>query len=126
MIELDHTIVPVTDKWVSATFLASLLGLAVRGEAGQFVQLPINERLTLDFHTDAEHKAQHYAFRVDAEVFEAIVARIRAAGVPFGSGPGGGWNGQLYLVGPDRGVYFPDPCGHVYEVISAASAGTPR
>jgi catechol 2,3-dioxygenase-like lactoylglutathione lyase family enzyme len=120
MIELDHTIVPVTDKWVSARFLGAMLGLSVRGEAGHFVQLQINERLTLDFHTEPEHRAQHYAFRVDAATFDAIVTRVRAAGVPFGSGPGGGWNGQLYVVGPDRGVYFPDPSGHVYEVISAA------
>lgn len=33
-LELDHTIVPVADKWASARFFAAVFAVQVRGEAG--------------------------------------------------------------------------------------------
>jgi hypothetical protein len=39
--------------------------------------------------------------------------------IPFGSGPEAGWDGELYTNGADRGTYFADPSGHMYEIITA-------
>lgn len=118
-IELDHTIVPVDDKWASARFFAAVFAVPVRGELGPFVQVEVNDRLTLDFETEPDHAVQHYAFRVDEETFSAILVRVRALGLAFGSGPEAGWDGELYVNGRDRGAYFADPCGHMYEIITA-------
>lgn len=118
-LDLDHTIVPVADKWASARFFADVFGVDVSGEAGPFVQVRVNERLTLDFETEPGHAVHHYAFRTDGASFAAILARLTARGVPFGSGPEAGWDGQLYESGEDRGTYFADPSGHVYEIITS-------
>src|SRR5687767_4166988 len=107
-LELDHTIVPVTDKWESARFFGEVFGVPVTGEAGPFVQVRVNERLTLDFETEPGPHAHHYAFRMDGPTFAAILARIRARGVPFGSGPEAGWDGELYTSAENRGTYFAD------------------
>jgi catechol 2,3-dioxygenase-like lactoylglutathione lyase family enzyme len=115
---LDHTIVPAREKWESARFFAAMFGAPILGEAGPFVQVRVNDSLTLDFETKPAHEAHHYAFRVDTRTFDAIVGRIKAAGVPHGSGPEAGWDGQVYTAGDDRGLYFNDPSGHSYEIIT--------
>jgi catechol 2,3-dioxygenase-like lactoylglutathione lyase family enzyme len=119
-IELDHTIVPVADKWASARFFAAVFGVSVRGEMGPFVQVEVNDRLTLDFESEPNHTPHHYAFRVDEATFTAILERVRSLELPFGSGPEAGWDGQLYVNGAERGTYFADPSGHMYEIITVA------
>jgi catechol 2,3-dioxygenase-like lactoylglutathione lyase family enzyme len=126
-IELDHTIVPVADKWASARFFAGVFGVPVRGEMGPFVQVEVNDRLTLDFESEPNHTPHHYAFRVDEATFTAILERVRSLGISFGSGPEAGWDGELYVNGADRGTYFADPSGHMYEIITVADgAGIQR
>ena len=36
---------------------------------------------------DGEFEVHHYAFHVDDNEFDAILARLRAAGIPYGSAP---------------------------------------
>ena len=67
-VELNHTIIPAKDKWVSAKFLADILNLEAGPEWGHFVPVKTANGVTLDFDTRAEFRPGHYAFLAsDAE-----------------------------------------------------------
>jgi catechol 2,3-dioxygenase-like lactoylglutathione lyase family enzyme len=120
-IMLDHTIVPARDRLEAAAFFAHLLGLRFDGPDGPFAPVRINESLTFDFDEAEEVVAHHYGFLVPPEMFDEILDRVKAAGVSFGSGPEAGYDGELYHAYGREGFYFPDPNGHVYEVITCRS-----
>ncbi|PCC68632.1 Glyoxalase-like domain-containing protein [Nannocystis exedens] len=119
-ITLNHTIVPARDKVASARFFADIFGLRYDGEVGPFAPVRVNDSLTLDFgDDDGGFEAHHYAFLVDDAEFDAIFARVRAAGLPFASSPHGGFDNQISRYGRDgRRVYFPDPNGHFLELMT--------
>lgn len=118
-ITLNHTIVPARDKIAAAKFFADLFGLEC-GEAGFFAPVQVNGDLHLLFDTDTGFKPQHYAFHVSDAEFDAIFARITAAGLAYGSEPGAPDNGRLNHWGGGRGVYFRSPDGHLYELMTVA------
>ena len=122
-ITLNHTIVPALDKQASARWFADIFGLAYEASAGHFAPVRVNQTLTLDFD-DAkagEFEIHHYAFHVDDDAFDAILARVRAVGIPYGSAPWQLEDRQLNDWNGGRGVYFRDPNGHVLELLTAAS-----
>src|SRR5713101_3072623 len=80
-VELNHTIIPAKDKWVSAKFLADILNLEAGPEWGRFVPVKTANGVTLDFDTREEFRPGHYAFLVSDAEFDAAFARIRAQGV---------------------------------------------
>jgi catechol 2,3-dioxygenase-like lactoylglutathione lyase family enzyme len=86
-IELDHTIVSARDKVASARQLAELLGVPwAPTTLGPFSAVYVNEGLTLDFiDTGEDFPVQHFCFRVSPQEFDAILARIQAAGIPYRS-----------------------------------------
>jgi catechol 2,3-dioxygenase-like lactoylglutathione lyase family enzyme len=132
-IRLDHTIVPAKDKIVSAEFFAEIFGLTVK--PGHFAQVQVNESLTLDFADAPEPwggpgldprtgQSHHYAFHVSEAEFEAIFGRVKARGLPYGSGPDHHADRQLYTRRGGRGFYFEDPYGHLLEVMTVPETGT--
>jgi len=118
-IELDHTIVPAHDKEASARFFAELFGLSYDGPVAHFAPVRVNDRLTLDFDDRDSFEPQHYAFKVSEAEFDAIFGRIRARGIAYGSGPGRMDDMQINRRRGGRGVYFRDPNGHAYELLTA-------
>jgi catechol 2,3-dioxygenase-like lactoylglutathione lyase family enzyme len=120
-ITLNHTIVPARDKVASAKFLAKILGLTFDEEAvGFFAPLRVNETLTLDFDENAEpFDIHHYAFKVSETDFDAMFSRIKAEGIPYGSGPHARENLAINHHAGGRGVYFCDPNGHILELLTA-------
>jgi catechol 2,3-dioxygenase-like lactoylglutathione lyase family enzyme len=123
-IRLDHTIVPATDKVASAEFFADIFGLTVKPGQGYFAQVQVNESLTLDFADASEPQSHHYAFHISEAEFEAIFGRIKAKGIPYGSGPYNRTDGQIYTRRGGRGFYFDDPNGHVLEVMTVPETGS--
>lgn len=118
---LNHTIVPARDKAAAARFFASILGLAPGDPVGPFVPVQVNADLTLDFDDRHTFEPHHYAFLVDDATFDAALRRLRTSGARFGSGPGGGWNGQIdQQRDGGRRVYFTDDTGHSYELFTRA------
>src|SRR2546425_1065993 len=112
---LNHTIVPVTDKVAGATFFADLLGLPVRKQVGPFLPVQVNADLTFDFDDRRDVQPGHYAFLIDDNTFDELLARLRREpAIDFGSGPGHGWDRQTNHLG-GRGLYVRDPDGHSYE-----------
>jgi catechol 2,3-dioxygenase-like lactoylglutathione lyase family enzyme len=123
-IHLDHTIVPAKDKVASAQFFAEIFGLTVKPNPGYFAQVQIDERLTFAFSDEEPGPGHHYAFHVSEAELEAIWTRVKAKGIPYGSGPDNHANGRLYKRRGGRGFYFEDPYGHLLEVMTVPETGT--
>ena len=86
-IRLDHTIVPAKDKVTSAELFAEIFGLTAITN-GRFAKVRINDSLTFDFADEPDPRSSHhYAFHVSEEEFDAIFGRVKAKGIPYGSGP---------------------------------------
>jgi len=123
-IELNHTIVPARDKDASARFFSRIFGVPYEPTGGYFAPVRVNDRLTLDFDDDYaptdRFDVHHYAFHVGDDEFDAIFARVREAGLAYGSEPGNPENRKLNDWNGGRGVYFRDPNGHLLELLTRA------
>jgi catechol 2,3-dioxygenase-like lactoylglutathione lyase family enzyme len=117
-ITLNHTIVPARDKEASARFFAELMGLRYDGPHGHFAPVRVNESLTLDFDNREQFESHHLAFHVGDEDFDAILARLQAKGLPYGSGPREQDDMQINHREDGRGLYFRDLDGHSFEVMT--------
>jgi hypothetical protein len=127
-IQLDHFIVPARDKVSAAKCLGELLGVpwAAAG-IGPFAPVYLNEGLTLDFiETDEAFPVEHFCFRVSDTEFDAILARIKAAGIPFRSTVRGPVDGKIDTQFGGRGVYWNQPEGHQWEMLTVSYARQPR
>lgn len=118
-ITLNHTIVPVRDKEAAARFFAEIFGLRFDSSGGHFAPVRINHTLTLDF-ADAKGSiaSQHYAFHVSDAEFDAILQRVRNAGLAVGSAPWSLEDGKLNDWNGGRGFYYTDHDGHVIELMT--------
>jgi catechol 2,3-dioxygenase-like lactoylglutathione lyase family enzyme len=119
-VELNHTIVCVTDREKSAEFLAGILGLRTGPVTGPFVPIALANGVTLDYLGVDRVTSQHYAFLVGDEDFDAALARIRAAGFAYWADPFHERPGEVNTVNGGRGVYFEDPDGHNMELLTRA------
>lgn len=119
--ELNHTIVPVDDKEISAKFFAEIMGLTYEGTVGHFAPVKINSTLTMDFDNATDFQRHHYAFKVSDSEFDGIFARIQAADIAYGSGPGTPDDGRLNQRSGGRGFYWRDGDGHLLEVLTRDS-----
>jgi catechol 2,3-dioxygenase-like lactoylglutathione lyase family enzyme len=123
-IVLDHTIVPAKDRIASANFFAEIFGLNVKAGEGPFAQVQINESLTFDFDDQPVPPRQHYAFHASDTEFDEIFGRVKAKGLPYGSGPFSHTDGKIYTRRGGRGFYFEDPSGHLLEVMTVRETGS--
>ncbi len=118
-ITLNHTIVPTRDKNAAARWFAEMFGLGFTGVDGHFAPVKINDSLTLLFDDDVEtFESHHYAFHVSDGEFDAVLARVKAAGLAFGSAPWSLADAKLNDWNGGRGFYFQDPDGHVLELMT--------
>jgi catechol 2,3-dioxygenase-like lactoylglutathione lyase family enzyme len=118
-ITLNHTIVPARDKEASARFFAEIFGLRIGKLGGHFAPVRVNDTLTLDFATaEGEIPIEHYAFHVSDAEFDAILRRVKAAGLAIGSSPWSLDDGKLNDWNGGRGFYFRDPDGHILELMT--------
>ncbi|MEU3555324.1 VOC family protein [Streptomyces fragilis] len=124
-VQLNHTIVHARDNRESARFFAELLDLEITAEWGPFVAVELDNGVTLDFATVPEEHlaAQHYAFLVSEEEFDAAYARITARGVEHWADPRQTLPGEINRNDGGRGVYFLDPAGHAMELITVPYGG---
>jgi catechol 2,3-dioxygenase-like lactoylglutathione lyase family enzyme len=126
-IELDHFIVPCRDRVACARRLAELLGVPWQESAfGVFSPVYINAGLTLDFQqTDDPFPVHHYCFRVSEKEFDDILQRIKAAGIPFRSSVRGPMDMKVGTEWGGRGIYWNDPEGHQWEMLTVSYARSP-
>jgi catechol 2,3-dioxygenase-like lactoylglutathione lyase family enzyme len=123
-VHLDHMIVPARNRVGSAKLLAELLGVPwAESGVGPFSPVYVNDGLTLDFDEMPEPLAtQHYCFRVAPAEFDAILGRIRAAGLPFRSTPHGPVDSKVNTDHGGKIAYWSEPDGHVWEILTVSYA----
>ncbi|WCB93833.1 hypothetical protein DSM104299_02553 [Baekduia alba] len=110
--------VAAKDKLRSATFLKDLLGLSEPTSWGPFLSLTLDDGVRLDYaEPGIDFPGQHYALLVSDDVFDRALERIQAGGVPYSGGPGHA-PGEINTNHGGRGVYFDDPSGHHFELIT--------
>lgn len=123
-IHLDHLMVPSRDKAASAKLLAELLGVPWSASAtGPFAAVYLNDGLTLDFDQWGEPLPLiHYCFRVEPTDFDAILERIKAAGIPYRSNVHGPVDFRTDTGHGGRIVYWNVPDGHQWEMLTVSYA----
>lgn len=126
-VELDHILVPARDKIAAARQLAALLDVPwAETGVGPFAPVFINDGLTFDFDQhDQPFPVQHYCFRVSDTEFDAIFARIKKAGLAYRSGPHGPMDMQVGTAYGGRNVYWDQPEGHIWEMLTVSYARAP-
>nr|WP_315186025.1 VOC family protein [uncultured Albidiferax sp.] len=126
-IQLDHTIVPSRDKVAAARLLAELLDVPwAPSGMGPFAPLYLNDGLTLDFiDTDEAFPVYHFCFRVTEPDFDTILARIQAKGLAYRSTVRGSMDMQVNHQFGGRNVYWNQPDGHQWEMLTASYARQP-
>ena len=117
-IVLNHTIVPARDKRAAARFFAEIFGLELH-ETATISRRCVSTRRSRSSSTKTRlSESHHYAFHVNDVEFDAIFARIKKAGLAYGSAPWSLDDGKLNDWNGGRGVYFKDPNGHVLELMT--------
>lgn len=127
-IHLDHFIVSSHDQVASAKYLGELLGVPwSESGIGPFSPVYLNDGLTLDFiTTDDKFPVEHFCFRVGEEEFDAILARIQAAGIEYRSTVRGPVDRKVDTQFGGRGIYWNVPDGHQWEMLTVSYARNPR
>jgi catechol 2,3-dioxygenase-like lactoylglutathione lyase family enzyme len=123
-IEVNHLIVPATDKETSARFLAGILGLDLGAPVSHFQPLQIGH-VTLDYDDATDIRPIHVAFLVDDATFDAAHRRLLDANASIYADPGRRQAGQINRRYGGRGVYFDDPDGHLFELMTAPYGSVP-
>jgi catechol 2,3-dioxygenase-like lactoylglutathione lyase family enzyme len=123
-VELNHTIVPARDKHASAVFLAGILGVEAGPDVSHFVPITLGNGVTLDYDDADDPQPHHYAFLVSEDVFEGALAKVIEAGIAYHAEPNGEGPGQVYHSrSGGKGFYFPDPDGHLMELLTRDISG---
>jgi len=123
-VDLNHTIVACRDQQRSAAFLTELLGLPSATRFGRFLVVSTDNGVSLDYaETDREITAQHYAFLIGEDDFDAIFGRITVRSIEHWADPGRTRPGEINHNDGGRGVYFADPDGHLMEIITRPYGG---
>jgi catechol 2,3-dioxygenase-like lactoylglutathione lyase family enzyme len=123
-VELNHTIVHVSDKNAAAEELAEVLGVARPTSYGPFRVLTLSNGVSLDFaDAHGEPNGQHYAFMVSEEEFDQIWRRIVDKGRPYWADPAHRREGEINTNDGGRGLYWDGPDGHNLEIITVPYGG---
>ena len=123
-VQLDHFIVPCRNQIASAKLLAELLGVPWdETTLGGFSPVYINDGLTLDFQqTEEAYMVEHYCFRVSEQEFDAILARIQAAGIKYRSNVGSPVDMKSNKDYGGDMIYWNEPDAHQWEMLTVSYA----
>lgn len=123
--ELNHTIIWCSDHQKSANFLAEMFGLPPPRKFSHFLVVDAANGVSLDFATrDGSIASQHYAFLVSEAEFDAVMERITRHELAYWADPARQKPGEINHLFGGRGVYFPDPDGHLLEAITKPYGST--
>ena len=118
-VQLNHTIVACRDQRRSATFLTEILGLPPATRFGHFLVVQADNGVSLDFsETSEEIKAQHYAFLVGEEEFDASFGRIKERAVAYWADPGQTRREEINTRDSKQNLYFENPDDHLLEILT--------
>lgn len=117
-IELNHVIVWSKDQKEASRFLAELFGLPAPYRFAHFDVVTIGG-ISLDYaNSRGPVQRQHIAFQVSEAEFDQIFARLKLRNVPYWADPRREKPNQICPDDGGRGIYFPDPSDHNFEIIT--------
>lgn len=121
MATLDHLILKVNDLEASVRFYVEIMGFAQAGRDGPFTVIKAGPDCQLQLAPWGTPGFEHYAFAVTPAEFDAILARIQAAGLGYGPsfdavGTNKGPGREAGARGPGPTLYFNDPNEHLIEI----------
>ena len=118
-VQLNHTIVWCHDKHRSSAFMAEILGRPAPKPFYHFMVVELDNDVSLDFmEKEGDVALQHYAFLIGEDDFDAVFSRIQAQDLPYWADPARTRPNEINHHDGGRGVYFPDPDGHLLEVLT--------
>ena len=118
-IHFNHLAIAAKDKQRAATFLTSLLGLPEPTAWGPFLSITLDDGVRFDYaEPGIQFPGQHYALLVSDDVFDRALEQIKAQDVAFWADPGMRCPSEINTNHGGRGVYFNDPSGHHFELIT--------
>ena len=118
-VQLNHTIVYCRDQQVSAAFMSEVFGFPEAPRFGPFLVVEMANGVSLDYmNVDIDIPLQHYAFLVSEDEFDAIFGRVKERDLQYWADPHQHEPGEINHHDGGRGVYFPDPDGHLLEIIT--------
>lgn len=118
-VQLNHLIVLARNQAESAAFFTEILGLPAATRFGPFLVVQTANGVSLDIdEVEEEIRSLHYAFLVSETEFDEIFGRIRERNLDYWADPGKHRPGEINHHDGGRGVYFPDPNGHLLEIIT--------
>jgi hypothetical protein len=126
--QLDHLIVPSRDRVAGARRLATLLAVpwAEQAAIGPFSAVYVNDALTFDFDQwDDPLPKLHFCLRVAEAEFDSVLARLRQSGLAYRSLPHGPDDWQVNAAFGGRLLYWSEPDGHVWELLTRSYARAP-
>lgn len=121
MLRLDHLVLPVSDLEETVAFFTEVLGCSYEGQSGPFSIIRVATDFTIQLAPWETSGGMHLAFALDPGQFEAVFARVRARGIPYGDafhtvgsmqGPGD----EVGARGPGKALYMFDPNRHLIEI----------
>lgn len=117
---LNHTIVWCHDQEKSAKFLSEILGLPPPRRFSGFLVVDLANEVSVDYlPAESEPIAlQHLAFLVSEEEFDGALVRVRERTTEIWADPAKRQPGRINHHFGGRGVYFEDPNGHLFEIIT--------
>ena len=118
--KLNHTIVWCHDQEKSATFLTEILGLPPPRRFMGFLVIDLANDVSVDY-LPAESPSiplPHLAFLVSENEFDGALARVRERTSQIWADPAKKQPGRINHHFGGRGVYFDDPNGHLFEIIT--------
>lgn len=123
-INLDHIMIPSRDRNGAARQLATILGVEwAPARVGPFTAVHVNDGLTIDFDEwTGDFPRGHYCFRVNEDEFDAALSRIQEARIPYRSLPHGPEDSTINTDSGGRVVYWSQPDGHVWELLTVSYA----
>jgi catechol 2,3-dioxygenase-like lactoylglutathione lyase family enzyme len=118
-VSFNHMMIAARDRQASAVFFTDLFGLPAPEDSGMFAVVRLaDEAMLLFAEPGIEFPGQHYAFLVDDETFDRLVARLRDDQIPHWADPRGRLMNQINTNHGGRSVYFDDPSGHHLEALT--------
>ena len=121
--DLDHTVIPVDDKAAASQLMVRVMGWKFLGYRGSQGHVRVNDTLVVRFddrEADGERKPLHFAFHVGEDEFDAILGRLVAEDLKYGTSTRN-MNMEWNELNGGRRFFFGDYNGHSYEVMTAAS-----
>jgi catechol 2,3-dioxygenase-like lactoylglutathione lyase family enzyme len=117
---LNHTIVWCRDQKKSARFLTEVLGLPPPRRFMHFLVVDLANDVSVDYYEEKDEPIalQHLAFLVEEDDFDAALERIRKRTKEIWADPAKTEPGRINHHFGGRGVYFDDPDGHLFEIIT--------